>query len=274
MKIEMKKAIEEQIPVWEIAFYDRRETYSSYRDSERYTDKDEAVKRVDEIKASNKLMFEEMLDVYKDYGVTSENYRDCMLWNRLLYNEKLKAYKSTLSDSELSKLQRYFRFKKDSVGYCFINMGMRVEHIIGYEGELENTIGFVDEREELETGVKVYSIEVPLYQSDKNFWVAVSSNSEKSLEEMVRSVVWSDNYCDLEADDIEFKSTEVDMSTYYKPMYSRTIVAIDGCYESYSNIPTVINDLMDKDWHDVGKFRCAGVKISKDEYISIYTYKK
>lgn len=116
---------------YQLFYYDRREEYSGYRECEYYSTRVEAENRKREMEQVNKQMFNDMLDIYSVWGVTKDNY-----WDNYIWNEKIKdKYLDTLNDYG----RRLFRYDKNAVGYCFIDIYERdlVQEEIDEQAEYE-----------------------------------------------------------------------------------------------------------------------------------------
>lgn len=98
---------------YQVMFYDRREDYSGFRESVNFKTEQAADETIAKMKKVNEELFQEMLALYKEHGITEENYRDCDVWNWLI--------KKIDWDNIDKRKKRLFRFDKNAVGFCFID---------------------------------------------------------------------------------------------------------------------------------------------------------
>lgn len=125
---------------YQVMYYDRRKDYSGIKKSRYFKTESSAANFIDEMKKANEILFQEMLTFYKVHGVTENNYRDNYIWNSL--TDKIDFSKL----DEHSK--RLFRFDKNAVGYCYIEMYERnIERERIYEEEAYANMTYEEERE-------------------------------------------------------------------------------------------------------------------------------
>lgn len=99
---------------YQVMYYDRTKDYSGVKKSRYFKAESSAKNFIREMKRANENLFREMLDFYRDYGVTEDNYKDDYVWNSLIHK---------VDFSELNEhFRRLFRFDKDAVGYCHIDI--------------------------------------------------------------------------------------------------------------------------------------------------------
>lgn len=105
---------------FQVAYYDRTEDYTSSTTIRNFSNKGEAENLIEQLKEENEKLFQTMLDVYGQYGITEDNYKDCYEWNRV--QDEVDRRNLSKSNSLL------FRYSPDNVGYSFIKL---------YERDLE-----------------------------------------------------------------------------------------------------------------------------------------
>lgn len=97
----------------QVMYYDRREEYSGNRKSANFKTDKAAEEFIAKMREENEALFQKMLKLYSEYGVTEENYKDNYLWNSM--NNKVDFHNLTNQERML------YRYDEDAVGYCFIS---------------------------------------------------------------------------------------------------------------------------------------------------------